>query len=71
MQKISIATVFKPLIGSKNIVVSEGLEHERARKMLNPAFYFKNIQSMISIMIEKTGKAIDELLSFINGATNY
>ena len=53
----------QPLIGLHNLLVSNGLEHERARKMLNPAFHFVNLQSMISIMTDQTGRAIDSLLS--------
>ena len=56
-------TVFKPLIGTRNLVVSEGAEHDRARKMVNPAFYFNNLKEMISIFVEQTSKAIDELLA--------
>ncbi|CAF0831070.1 unnamed protein product [Rotaria sordida] len=52
----------KPLIGIHNLLVSNGIEHERARKMLNPAFHFINLQSMISIMTYQTTKAIDTLL---------
>ena len=55
--------VFKPLIGVRNLLVSEGMEHERARKMLNPAFHFVKLQSMIPIMAQQTEKAINELLS--------
>lgn len=51
--------IFKPLIGSHNLLVSEGQEHERARKMLNPAFHFISLKSMISIMVNETAKAID------------
>ena len=54
---------FKPLIGVRNLLVSEGVEHERARKILNPAFHFVKLQSMIPIMAQQTHKAIDELLS--------
>ncbi|CAF1381265.1 unnamed protein product [Adineta ricciae] len=53
---------FQPLIGVHNLLISQGEEHERARKMLNPAFHFVKLQGMISIMIEQTRKAIDELL---------
>ncbi|CAF1344228.1 unnamed protein product [Rotaria sordida] len=53
---------FKLLIGSHNFLQNEEAEHERARKMLNPAFHFIRLQSMISIMIEQTIKAINELL---------
>ncbi|CAF1591912.1 unnamed protein product [Rotaria sordida] len=55
--------IFKPLIGSHNLLVSEGYEHERTRKMLNPAFHFVNLRSMVSIMTNETAKAIDKLFS--------
>ncbi|CAF0950840.1 unnamed protein product [Rotaria sp. Silwood1] len=51
------------LIGKHNLLVSEGFEHKRARKMLNPAFHFAKLQSMVSIMVYQTAKAIDELLA--------
>lgn len=56
-------TVLKPLIGSHNLLMSSGSEHERARKMLNPAFHFVSLQSMISIMTDRTTKSIDQLLA--------
>ncbi|CAF1219176.1 unnamed protein product [Rotaria sordida] len=59
---IGTDSFFKPLIGVHNLLVSEGSEHERARKMLNPAFHFIKLQSMISIMVNQTNKAIDEIL---------
>jgi cytochrome P450 len=52
----------KPLIGLHNLLISNGNEHERARKMLNPGFHFENLRSMISIMTNQTSKAIDLLL---------
>ena len=52
----------KPIIGLHNLLVSNGHEHERARKMLNPAFHYINLQSMISIMTDQTNTAIDSLL---------
>ena len=53
---------FAQLIGTHNLLVSEGSEHERARKMLNPAFHFTHLQSMISLMTKGTAEAIDELV---------
>ncbi|CAF1604104.1 unnamed protein product [Didymodactylos carnosus] len=58
----NIDKVFKSLIGVHNLLVSEGSEHERARKMLNSAFHFVKLQSMLSVMVEETAKAINELL---------
>ncbi|CAF4731416.1 unnamed protein product [Rotaria sp. Silwood1] len=55
--------VFKPLIGSHNLLVSEGHEHKRARQMLNAAFHFVNLRSMVSIMTNETAKAIDRYFS--------
>jgi cytochrome P450 len=52
----------KQLIGIHSLLISNGKEHERARKMLNPAFHFLNLQSMISIMTDQTTKTIDKLL---------
>ncbi|CAF3654763.1 unnamed protein product [Rotaria socialis] len=60
------SNVFKPIIGTHNLFVSEGIEHERARKMLNPAFHAINLQSMVSIMADQTRKAIDELFASTN-----
>ncbi|UJR17680.1 hypothetical protein I4U23_004578 [Adineta vaga] len=57
---------FKPLIGKHNLLVSEGEEHGRARKMLNPAFHFVKLQLMIPIMVSQTNKAINEFLSSSN-----
>ncbi|CAF3760244.1 unnamed protein product [Rotaria sordida] len=59
-------TIFESFVGKHNLVLSEGAEHNRARKMINPAFYFNNLKVMISIMVEQTNKGIDELLSNFN-----
>jgi cytochrome P450 len=52
----------KPLIGLHNLLISNGNEHTRARKMLNPSFHFENLRSMVSIMTTQTTKSIDLLL---------
>ncbi|CAF1282161.1 unnamed protein product [Adineta ricciae] len=57
-----LTNIVKPFIGTHNLLVSEGQEHDRARKMLNPAFHFVNLRSMVSIMSDETTKAIDSLL---------
>jgi cytochrome P450/NADPH-cytochrome P450 reductase len=57
-----LSTRLKPLIGLHNLLISNGPEHARARKMLNPGFHFKNLQSMVSIMADQTSKTINTLL---------
>ncbi|CAF2130208.1 unnamed protein product [Rotaria magnacalcarata] len=54
--------ILKPIIGHQNVLLLEGSEHDRARKMLNPAFHFVKLQSMIPIMTRETENAIDALL---------
>ncbi|CAF2661129.1 unnamed protein product [Rotaria sp. Silwood2] len=58
-----LTLIVKPLAGVHNLLVSEGEEHHRARKMLNPAFHFLKLRSMIPIMVNETAKAIDSILS--------
>ncbi|UJR38124.1 hypothetical protein I4U23_030803 [Adineta vaga] len=53
----------KPLIGLHNLLISNGYEHTRARKMLNPGFNFENLRSMVSIMTDRTARTIDILLT--------
>jgi cytochrome P450 len=55
--------VFTPIIGQRNLLVAEGNEHERARRMINPAFHHVNLRSMVSIISDQTGRAIDALFS--------
>ncbi|CAF0856846.1 unnamed protein product [Adineta ricciae] len=53
--------VFETLMGSHSLLVAEGNEHERARRMINPAFHHVNLKSMISIITDQTAKAIASL----------
>ncbi|CAF4624633.1 unnamed protein product, partial [Rotaria magnacalcarata] len=62
MKPVDLGLRLKPIIGIHNLFVSNGTEHERARKMLNPAFHFTNLRSMVSIMTYQTQKSIDTLL---------
>ncbi|CAF3389280.1 unnamed protein product [Rotaria socialis] len=55
-------TVFSQIIGEKNLLVAEGNEHERARRMINPAFYHTNLKSMVSIITDQTARTIDRLI---------
>ncbi|CAF3853713.1 unnamed protein product [Rotaria sp. Silwood2] len=54
--------ILAPIIGDHNLLVAEGDEHERARRMINPAFYHTNLKSMISIMTDQTAKTIQSIL---------
>ena len=54
--------IFFPIIGEHNLLVSDGVEHERARRMLNPAFHHLNLKSMISIIVDRTRVSIDSIL---------
>ena len=58
-----LKNIVKSFIGEHNLLVSEDEEHERARKMLNPAFHFINLRSMITIMSTETSKMIHSLLA--------
>jgi cytochrome P450 len=58
--------VFKPIIGTHNLLIGEGDEHERARRMLNPAFHHTNLKSMISIIADRTAKTIERIFTKIN-----
>ncbi|CAF1053921.1 unnamed protein product [Adineta steineri] len=58
-----MANVFQPIIGVQNLLVGHGYEHERARRMINPAFHHINLKSMISIITDQTAKTIQELPS--------
>ncbi|CAF1233489.1 unnamed protein product [Adineta ricciae] len=62
--------VFIPIIGKENLLVAEGQEHERARRMINPAFYHTNLKAMVSIITEQTGKAIIDILTASKTNTN-
>jgi cytochrome P450 len=53
--------VFTPIMGSHNLLVAEGDEHERARRMINPAFHHLNLKSMVSIMTDRTAKTIESI----------
>ena len=62
--------IFIPVVGRHNLLVAEGREHERARRMINPAFHHTNLKSMVSIMAGETARAIDQLLSKANSDSN-
>ncbi|CAF3546980.1 unnamed protein product, partial [Rotaria sordida] len=52
MKSPAAQTIFAPIIGKQNLLISEGYEHERARKMINPAFYHTNLKSMTNQSVD-------------------
>ncbi|CAF1024255.1 unnamed protein product [Adineta steineri] len=63
IKPVLATTIFAPIIGYHNLLVAEGSEHERARRMINPAFYHTNLKSMISIIADRTKKTIEKILN--------
>ena len=57
------SAIFTPLVGYHSLLTMEGSEHERARRMINPAFHHVNLKSMISIITDRTAKAIQSVFS--------
>jgi cytochrome P450 len=56
-------TIFTPIIGHHNLLVAEGDEHERARRMINSAFHPTSLKSMVSIITDRTAKTIQAILN--------
>ena len=54
-------TVFSPIMGRHNLLVAEGAEHERARRMINPAFHHTNLKAMICIITDRIDKTIESI----------
>jgi cytochrome P450 len=63
MKPVDFSGVFIPLVGSHNLLVAEGSEHERARRMINPAFHHVSLKSMVSIITDRTAKAVESFIS--------
>jgi cytochrome P450 len=61
VKSVYYSAVVVPLIGQHGLLVVEGDEHERARRMINPAFYHSNLKSMVSIIIDRTTKVIESI----------
>ena len=61
---------FVPLVGYHNLLVAMGREHERARRMINPAFYHNNLKSMVAIIADRTARAIESTLERSVSADN-
>ena len=62
MKPADFRAVFVPLFGYHSLLVLEGHEHERARRMINPTFDHVNLKSMVSIITDRTTKAMQSFL---------
>ena len=63
MKPPDFGAVFVPLVGYHSLLVMESDEHERARRMINPAFHHVNLKSMVSIITDRTSKAMQSFLN--------
>lgn len=55
------SAIFVPLVGTHSLLVAEGEEHEHARRMINPAFHHVNLKAMVSIITDRTAKAMQSI----------
>lgn len=51
--------ILSSLLGTENVLVAEGPNHTRHRRLLNPVFQHQNITSMISMMAHTTSSFFD------------
>ena len=52
-----------PSTGEQNLLLLEGAEHKRHRRMINPAFHFDKLKSMVETMLSETDAQIDAWLA--------
>ena len=57
------SAAFIPIVGHHSLLVTKGEEHERARRMINPAFHHVNLKSMVTIITDRTTKAIESMFT--------
>ena len=57
-----------PLLGPLSMVLVDEPIHGKNRKMVAPAFHFSHLQSMVTIMVDVTNRAIDQLLARVKAA---
>lgn len=61
-QNFTWKEAFQPLVavnGETALVVSDGEEHQRRRRLVQPAFHIRRISSYLEIMSEETNRVID------------
>jgi cytokinin trans-hydroxylase len=57
-----VNTVLSAVISEQNLLVAEDNEHERARRMINPAFHHINLRSMTLTITDRTAKTVQSTL---------
>ena len=48
------------LLGYENLLLAEDENHTRHRRLIAPVFQHQNINSMISLMVERTSNFLDK-----------
>src|SRR5581483_8378769 len=48
-----------PVDGDTALVVSDGVEHKRRRRLVQPAFHTKRINDYVDLMVEETDRVLD------------
>ena len=55
-----------PLLGEQSMVLVDEPRHGKNRKMVAPAFHYSHLHSLVSIMVDETNRAIDQLLAKVS-----
>ncbi|UJR13280.1 hypothetical protein I4U23_000299 [Adineta vaga] len=59
-------TILASLLGYENILLAEGEDHKRHRRLIAPVFQHQNINSMFSLMTQITNRFIQKWTTLIN-----
>ncbi|CAF3877533.1 unnamed protein product, partial [Rotaria sordida] len=54
-------TVFRLIIGNYNLLVAEDNKYKRAGRLLNLPFHHTNLNSMVSIFVDRREKCVDSI----------
>ena len=55
------------VVGTQNLLLTEGAEHSKHRRMINPAFHHQNLQDMLQLMFTETDEHIDQWVTRMTG----
>lgn len=51
--------LLKPVVGSTSLIVSDGDDHTRRRRLVQPAFHHRHVNEYVSIMVADSNRMID------------